>query len=132
MPTKTSLQIERAPYPIPAYRVLYLGRGMDADKLYLPYEQLSGDPLAALRREHVAFVVLKRYNDEAPATMTLLTALAGKGRRIAVFTPYSQAGGANGTPRAEPFLHNSDARMTGALERPGPVVEIWQIDGPGS
>ena len=132
MPTKTSLQIGRDPYPAPAYRLLYLGRGMDADKLYLPYEQLVGDPLAALQREHVAFVVLKRYNDEAPATMTLLTALAGKGRRIAVFTPFSHAGGADGTPRAEPFLHNSDARITGALERPGPVVEIWQIDGPGS
>jgi hypothetical protein len=129
MPTKTSLQIARAPYPSPAYRLIYLGQGMDADKLYLPYEQLSSE---ALRREHVAFVVLKRYNDGAPATMTLLTALAGKGRRIAVFSPYSHAAGADGTPRAEPFLHNSDARITPALERPGPVVEIWQIDGPGS
>jgi hypothetical protein len=133
MPTKTRLQIGRDPYPEPAYRLIYLGRGMDADKLYLSYEQLSGDdPLAALRREHVAFVVLKRYNDGAPAAMTLLTALAGKSRRIAVFAPYSHAGGAEGTPRAEPFLHNSDARISGALERPGPVVEIWQIDGPGS
>ena len=133
MPTKTSLQIDRDPYPAPAYRLIYLGRGMDADKIYLPYERLSGDdPLAALREEHVAFVVLKRYNDGAPATMTLLTALAGKGRRIAVFSPYSHAGGGDGTPRAEPFLHNSDARITAALERPGPVVEIWQLDGPGS
>jgi hypothetical protein len=74
---------------------------------------------------------LKRYNDEAPATKTLLTALTGKGRRIAVFSPYSRAGGADGTARAEPFLHNSDARVTAALERPGPIVEIWQIDGPG-
>jgi hypothetical protein len=128
MPTKTALQIARDPYPAPAYRLIYLGRGLDADKLYLPYEQLSGE---ALGREHVAFLVLKRYNDEAPATMMLLTALAGKGRRIAVFSPYSRETGANGTARAEPFLHNSDARITAALERPGPVVEIWRIDGPG-
>jgi hypothetical protein len=133
MPTKTRLQIARAPYPAPAYRLIYLGRGLDVDKLYMPGEQLSGnDPLSPLRREHVAFVVLKRYNDEASATMTLLTALAGKGRRIAMFSPYSHATGADGTPQAEPFLHNSDARITGALERPGPVVEIWQLDGPGS
>jgi hypothetical protein len=125
MPTKTALQIARDPYPAPAYRVIYLGRGMDADKLYMPYEQLS---VEALRREHVAFLVLKRYNAEAPATMTLLTALAGKGHRIAVFSPYARA---DGLARAEPFLHNSDARITAALERPGPVVEIWQIDGPG-
>jgi len=126
MPTKTALQIARTPYPSPAYRLIYLGRGMDADKLYMPYEQLSGE---ALGREHVAFLVLKRYNDEAPATMMLLTALSGKGRRIAVFSPYARA---DGLARAEPFLHNSDARITAALERPGPVVEIWQIDGPRS
>jgi hypothetical protein len=123
MPTKTALQIAREPYPEPAYRLIYLGRGLDADKLYLPYEQLSGE---ALGREHVAFLVLKRYNDEAPATMKLLTALAGKGRRIAVFSPYSHAG-ADGARQAEPFLHNTDARISGALERPGPVVEIWQL-----
>ena len=105
--------------------MIYLGRGMDADKLYMPAEQLSAE---ALKREHVAFLVLKRYNDEAPATMTLLTALAGKGHRIAVFSPYARA---DGLARAEPFLHNSDARITAALERPGPVVEIWQIDDPG-
>ena len=125
MPTKTALQIARTPYPSPAYRLIYLGRGMDADKLYLPYEQLSGE---ALGREHVAFLVLKRYNGEAPATMMLLTALSGKGRRIAVFSPYTRA---DGLAQTEPFLHNSDARITDALERPGPVVEIWQIDGPG-
>ncbi len=129
MPTKTARQIARQPYPTPAYRLIYLGRGLDADKLYMPYEQLS---VNALRREGVAFLVLKRYNDEAPSTMTLLMALAGKGRRIAVFSPYSLAAAADGTSRAEPFLHNSDARITAALDRPGPVVEIWQFDDPGS
>jgi len=129
MPTKTSLQIARDPYPAPAYRVIYLGQGLDADKLYMPPEELNP---GSLQRENVAFLVLKRYNDGAPATMSLLAALAGKGRRIAVFSPYSHSAGADGTPQAEPFLHNSDARITAALERPGPVVEIWQIDGPGS
>jgi len=133
MPTKTRLQLERAPYPSPAYRLVYIGFGLDVDKLYLPAEQLSGsDPLAAARREHVAFVVLKRYNDEAPATMPFLAALAREGRRLAVFSPYAGAGRGSGTPQAEPFLHNTDARITAALERPGPVVEIWQLNGPGS
>jgi hypothetical protein len=80
----------------------------------------------------VAFVVLKRYNDEAPATMPFFAALAREGRRIAVFSPYSSLERGGGAPQAEPFLHNTDARITSALERPGPVVEIWQIDGPGS
>jgi hypothetical protein len=133
MPTKTRLQIAREPYPAAAYRVLLLGRGLDADKLYLPVDQLGGnDPLAALRREHVAFVVLKRYNEPDPATLPFLAALAREGRRIAVFSPYRDARGNESGRRAEPFLHNTDARIVAGLERPGPVVEIWQIDGPGS
>ena len=134
MPTKTRLQIERVPYPAPSYRLLWLGSGLDADKIYVTYEQLSGsDPLRAARNERVAYVVWKRYNKPDPATLPFLSALAREGRRIAVFSPYRDApreGG--GDTRPEPFLHNTDTRITGALERPGPVMEIWQLDGPGS
>jgi hypothetical protein len=134
MPRKTELQIAGEPYPAPAYRLIYLGRGLDADKLYLPYEELGGeDPLRALRSEHVAFVVLKHYNESDPATSPFLTALAREGRRIAVFLPYRDALAARDAgARPEPFLHNTDARIDASLERPGPVLEIWQLDGPGS
>jgi hypothetical protein len=126
MPTKTRLQIERDPYPSPAYRLIYLGRGLDADKLYLPLETLSStDPLSLLGSEHVAFVVLKRYNDEAPAMLPLTAVLAREGRRLAVFSPYREGE----ATRPEPFLHNTDARITAALERSGPIVEIWQVAG---
>ena len=134
MPAKTALQIARDPYPKTAYRLIYLGLGMDADKLYLPYEQLGGnDPLQALRAEHVAFVVLKRYNHADPTTLPFLAALARRGRRIAVFSPYRDVGAPTDEgQRPEPFLHNTDTRIVAALERPGPVVEIWQIYDPGS
>lgn len=129
MPTKTRFQAERNPYPSPAYRLIYLGLGLDADKLYLPLAALdSVGPLEALRGERVAFVVLKRYNDEAPAMQPLTAALARDGRRLAVFSPYREGA----APRPEPFLHNTDARITAALERSGPIVEIWQLNGPGS
>ena len=131
MPTKTRLQIERRPYPAPAYRVLYLGRGLDADKVYVPYEQLAGsDPLRAARAAGVAFVVLKRYNERDPATLPFLTALAREGRKIAEFSPYRQADTAeDGGRRPDPFLHNTDAPIHRSLERPGPMVEIWRLDG---
>ena len=126
-PTKTRLQIERHPYPSPAYRLVYLGRGLDADKLYLPLDAIDpADPLKPVRAEHVAFLVLKRYNDEAPAMQPLTAALARNGRRLAVFSPYREGS----ETRPEPFLHNTDARITSALERSGPVVEIWQLNGP--
>jgi len=130
-PTKTRLAMERDPYPSPAYRLIYIGRGLDADKLYLPQDRLAQNPAGVLRAEHVAFVVLKRYNVEAPAMQPLTAALAPlvkEGRRLAVFSPYRRDAGT----RPEPFLHNTDARITGALERSGPIVEIWQVNGPGS
>jgi hypothetical protein len=131
MPMKTQFQIIREPYPSPAYRVLLMGQGLDADKLYVPLNQLGGsDALAVLRREHVAFVVLKRYNDPDPATVPFLAALAREGRRIAVFSPYRNGATLDTGPQAEPFLHNTDARIVATLERPGPIVEIWQIHGP--
>jgi dolichyl-phosphate-mannose-protein mannosyltransferase len=124
MPTKTRLQLERNPYPVPAYRIVYLGRGMDVDKLYVPYDELdSSNPIRTLERERVTYVVLKRYNDPNPATESLVTALAREGRRIAVFSPYRR----DVARRPEPFQHNTDARIDPALERPGPIVEIWQI-----
>ena len=95
----------------------------------MPYEELNP---GSLRRENVAFLVLKRYNDGAPATMSLLAALAREGRRLAVFSPYRNAAAPGSGPQAVPFLHNTDTRIDRALERPGPVVEIWQIDGPRS
>jgi len=128
MPTKTELQATRDPYPTPAYRLIYIGEGMDADKLYLPLQALQDDPIGRLRAEHVAFLVLKRYNDEAPAMLPLTAGLAREGRRLAVFSPYREGAGT----RPEPFLHNTDARITAALERSGPVVEIWQLHGSGS
>jgi len=80
----------------------------------------------------VAFVVLKRYNESDPATLPFLAALAREGRRLAVFSPYRNAAAPGSGPQAVPFLHNTDTRIDRALERPGPVVEIWQIDGPRS
>jgi hypothetical protein len=32
----------------------------------------------------------------------------------------------------EPFLHNTDSTISDALERPGPPLEIWHIDGSGT
>ena len=130
MPTKTKLQIERQPYPRPAYRLIYLGRGLDADKLYMPYPELTGaGALAPVHAERVAFVIFKRYNESDPAAEPFLTALAREGQRIAVFSPYRDASSA---APSEAFLHNTDARIDASLERPGPVVEIWQLDGPRS
>lgn len=132
--TKFKLQLSLEPYPSPAYRLIYLGRGgMDPDKIYVDYEALAGqDGLRPLRSHGVAFVVVKRYNDPDPATLPFLAALAREGRRVAAFSPYRPGTTEAEQARIDPFLHNTDTRIDDVLERPGPMLEIWELNGPGS
>jgi hypothetical protein len=131
--TKFQLQLAQDPYPAPAYRLIFLGRGLDAEKIYVDYTELGGSrELDALRQFRVEYVVIKRYNRPDPGTLPFLTALARGGRRIATFSPYRPGTAEVEQARIEPFLHNTDTRIDAALERPGPVVEIWQLDASGS
>ena len=80
----------------------------------------------------VAFIVLTRYNDPDPATLPFLAALAREGRRLAAFSPYKPGTTEAEQARIDPFLHNTDTSIDEALERPGPTLEIWELNGPGS
>jgi hypothetical protein len=128
--TKFQLQLSLDPYPSPAYRLIYLGSGgLDVDKQYMSVQEAAApDGLAALRRLGVAFVVVKRYNTEDPDWRPLLEALAREGRRIAAFSPYRAGVTHTELTRVEPFLHNTDTPVDAVLERPGPPLEIWQLD----
>ncbi len=126
---KFRLQLSLDPYPQPAYRLIYLGRGgLDADKIYVDpaafSEQASLEPL---RRLGVTFVVIKRYNKPDPETLPILAALEREARRMATFSPYRPDVTEAGQARVDPFLHNTDARIDDALERPGPRIEIWGL-----
>jgi hypothetical protein len=76
-------------------------------------------------------VLIKRYNKPDPETQPFLTVLAREGRRLAAFSPYRPGLDEAEQMRIDPFLHNTDARVDEALERPGPPLELWQIDGRG-
>jgi len=123
---KFQMQLALPDWPRPSYRVLYLGRGgLDVDKIYVDYAELGGTAgLSALRRLRVQYVILKRYNDESTVMAPLVEALGRDGRRLYEVAPY---GPSTRTVGVEPFLHNTDARLDAALARPGPVIEIWQI-----
>ena len=125
---KFQLQLSVDPYPAPAYRLIYLGRGgLDAEKIYVDPAELSTSGIEPLRRLGVTYVLLKGYNTLDPETLQVRAVLAREGRIIARFSPYV-AGRAN----VDPFLHNTDARIDPALERPGPALDLWQIDDPGA
>ena len=128
--TRFQLQLGLTPYPAPAYRLVYLGSGgLDVDKRYVSVADVSAaDGLDRLRRLGVAFVVFKRYNEADPASLPFLTALAREGRLVATFSPYRRGVTEAEQARIAPFLHNTDARIDAALERPGPPLEIWELN----
>jgi hypothetical protein len=128
--TKSRLQLSLEPYPEPAYRLVFLGRGLDADKIYVDYPEVGRD-LDAIRRLGVAFVVVKHYNTDDPAVAAFTAVLAREGRRVAEFLPFRPGTSRSERALIEPFLHNTDTTIVDALIRPGPPLEIWQIDGPG-
>jgi hypothetical protein len=123
--TKFTLRL-RVPPSEPSYRLIYLGDGgLDPDKIYVSYRELGGpNGLAAVRARGVQYIVVKRYNRPDSDTLPFLDALAREGRQLATFSPYHAHSGAK---TVEPFLHNTDTPLDRALERPGPVVEIWAL-----
>jgi hypothetical protein len=127
--TKFALRLKLDPYPSPAYRTLYLGDGgLDVDKIYLSYKDLSGSAaLATLQQAGVRYVVLKRYNVEDPAAVPLREQLKQQGRLIASVTPYRADADEAERAKVAPFLHNTDTPWHRALERPGPGIEVWQV-----
>ena len=132
--TKFQIQLRLEPYPTPAYRLLWLGRGgLDQDKIYVDPATLAGSGAAAeLKRLGVTYVILRRYNNLDPELASFVAALTKSGRLIAAFSPYRPDISEAARARTEPFLHNTDTRIDDALERPGPPLEIWQLNGPDS
>lgn len=130
--TKFALRLRLDPYPSPAYRTLFLGDGgLDVDKIYVGYREVSGpDAVSRLQARGVQYVVLKRYNVPDPATTPLLAALERGAHRIALFSPYRPGVGPAARDAAAPFLHNTDTPIAWALERPGPVMEVWALAEP--
>jgi hypothetical protein len=118
------------PYPQPSYRLIYLGDddGLDVDKIFVsPGEFARGEGLDELRRLGVRYVVLKQSNVRNPSVAGLEQALERDARRIAVFTPYRSEAAPEERASVPPFMHNTAARLHPALERPGPIVEIWEL-----
>ncbi|MCL4848436.1 MAG: glycosyltransferase family 39 protein [Acidobacteria bacterium] len=127
--TKFALRLALDPWPSPAYRTIYLGDGgLDVDKIYVSYEAFSEGTLDALRRLDIDYVVLKRYDD--PLTRRVADALEREADRFAIFSPFKDDAARGHLRTIEPYLHNTHTPIHPALERPGPMMEIWKVRPP--
>jgi hypothetical protein len=115
----------RDPYPAAAYRLFYLGAGLDKDKAYLNPDDVFGpDGFALLRRNGVSYVVIKEaHPDEAKAMRAALKAGATLVYRASPF-----AAGVKET-EADAQLPDYDVRPSLDVVRPGPTIEVWRLAG---
>lgn len=127
---KFQLQLADAASVSPTYRMIYLGEGgMDPDKIYVSPRAFAPDAgLAPLRLLNVDYVILKRFNTEDPATQPLAEMLSRQGRLLAQFSPYRTDAGPAVRRTVAPFLHNTALRIDPALDRPGPIIQVWRIE----
>jgi hypothetical protein len=134
-PLKNQLQLAATPFPTPAYRVLYVGESGktksapgDVDKIYISPRAITPDQgLGALRAAGVNYVVLTRYGATSPVFQPVEAALQREAHRVARLSPY-RSDLDPATAPVPPFRHNGNTWIHPLLERPGPVVEIWQIE----
>lgn len=126
--TRARLRLAVSPWPAPAYRLLWLGDGgLDEDKMYVGYGELRQAPLDVLRARGIDYVVLKRFDAPDPAVAPLAAALARGARKLATISPFVD-GASTSPPPAAPFVHNADATVSRHLQRPGPIIDIYQLE----
>jgi len=107
--------------------VFWLGAGgLDEDKIYVRYQELGADPIAALRSRGIEYVVLKRFDVDDAAVRPLASALANRARLITSVSPYRETVMPHTAP-VPPFLHNTDAVVDPLLARPGPIIDVFQL-----
>lgn len=125
---KFQYQMAANPYPSPAYRLVFLGDGgQDVDRTYLSLRNFQGHSLDPLRTKGIEYVVMKRTNVPNPDTTLIETALEREAARVATFSPYRESVPAEVQAVTAPYFHNTATRILPALERPGPIVDIWKI-----
>jgi len=114
--------LARTPYPSPAYDLFHIGEGgMDEDKIYIPPEAFSRGVFESTQRSPcVDYIVLK---SEAPHGANPLSPVVARYSRLV----HKQDPFAVSTDRGDGFLPDFDVKPSLSVERPGPVIEIWQV-----
>jgi hypothetical protein len=126
--TRARLRLDVSPWPTPAYRLLWLGDGgLDEDKMYVGYGELRDAPLDVLRAKGIDYVVLKRFDAPDPAVAPLAGALERGARKLTTISPFVDRAPTD-PPPAAPFVHNADATVSRHLRRPGPIIDIYQLE----
>jgi hypothetical protein len=105
---------------------VYLGKGDELDRRYVGYEALVPG-LEPLRKLGVENIVLRHPPIAPPPEVeALFRRVQSEGKLLERVSPF---GGFAGESAGPPYLDNEDWPPSRDLERKGPLVEIWSLEG---
>jgi Dolichyl-phosphate-mannose-protein mannosyltransferase len=105
-----------------SFRLVFLGRGDEPNRMYVGYDALVGglEPLQALG---VDTIVLRHPPVPPPAELrALFERMKKEGKLLTTLSPF------RGSPTT-PYLDNEDWPPSASLARKGPAIEVWSIEG---
>jgi len=104
-----------------SFRLVYLGKGDELNRIYVGYEELLSG-LDPLRTREVTTVVLRRPPIPPPPSLAALFRRSeAEGRLLTRISPFR--GGST-----TPYLDNEDWPPGPALAHKGPLIEIWSLE----
>ncbi len=105
-----------------SFRLVFLGKGDERNRLYMSYDALQSG-LEPLRVRGVATVVLRIPPiSPPPEVQDFFSRVREEGNLLAAFSPFRGEGGT-------PYLDNEDWPPSPSLARKGPLIEIWSLEG---
>jgi hypothetical protein len=104
-----------------SFRLVFLGRGDEPNRIYVGYEKLLGG-LDPLRELGVQTILLRRPPIRPPPELSALFERVEKeGTPLATISPF------RGAPTT-PYLDNEDWPPGASLARKGPLIEVWSLE----
>jgi hypothetical protein len=104
-----------------SFGLVFLGKGDELNRRYVGYEELLSG-LEPLRSLGVTTVVLRHPPvPPPPEVLSLFERVKAEGRLLKAISPF-------GAAPTTPYLDNEDWPPSAALERKGPLIELWSLD----
>ena len=105
-----------------SYRLIFLGKGDELNRIYVGYGELAAgfDPLV---ERGVRNIILRRSPiPPPPAVKALFARVAQEGELLTTISPFAS------DRETKPYLDNEDWAPSATLSHKGPLIEIWSLE----
>ena len=105
-----------------SYRLIFLGKGDELNRIYVGYGELAAgfDPLV---ERGVRNIILRRSPiPPPPAVKALFARVAQEGELLTTISPFAS------DRETKPYLDNEDWVPSATLSHKGPLIEIWSLE----